>query len=131
MENKKKAPDNLSHTPIVTVDYENKDYAKPTDAKFLSIGCATWTKHLQDKEKAYSAKVWRHTGEKWSRQSEELPLWRVLDLAILLIATIKEKKSVLEEFVQEPQKNKDLKDFIRNSPDVYESRLEELKRLLE
>ena len=30
-----------------------------------------------------SAKVWRHTGEKWSRQSEELPLHRVLDLAIL------------------------------------------------
>ena len=30
-----------------------------------------------------SAKVWRYTGEKWSRQSEELPLHRVLDLAIL------------------------------------------------
>jgi hypothetical protein len=30
-----------------------------------------------------SAKVWRHTGGKWSRQSEELPLHRVLDLAIL------------------------------------------------
>ena len=27
--------------------------------------------------------MWRHTGEKWSRQSEELPLHRVLDLAIL------------------------------------------------
>ena len=23
-----------------------------------------------------SAKVWRHTGEKWSRQSEEMPLHR-------------------------------------------------------
>ena len=31
-----------------------------------------------------SAKVWRYTGEKWSRQSEELPLHRVLDLAILV-----------------------------------------------
>ncbi|WP_249650981.1 DUF6530 family protein, partial [Lysinibacillus sp. D4A3_S15] len=31
-----------------------------------------------------SAKVWRHTGGKWSRQSEELPLHRVLDLAILV-----------------------------------------------
>lgn len=31
-----------------------------------------------------SAKVWRYTGEKWSRQSEELPLHRVLDLAILI-----------------------------------------------
>ena len=48
-------------------------------------------------EKVYSAKVWRDTGEKWSRQSEELPLWRVLDLAILLTATIKGKESSLEE----------------------------------
>ena len=31
-----------------------------------------------------SGKVWRHTGEKWSRQSEELPLTRILDLAILV-----------------------------------------------
>ena len=31
-----------------------------------------------------SAKVWRYTGEKWSRQSEELPMHRVLDLAILV-----------------------------------------------
>ena len=28
--------------------------------------------------------MWRHTGDKWSRQSEELPLHRVLDLAILV-----------------------------------------------
>jgi hypothetical protein len=31
--------------------------------------------------------VWRHTGGKWSRQSEELPLHRVLDLAILVCRT--------------------------------------------
>lgn len=31
-----------------------------------------------------SAKVWRHTGGKWSRQSEELPLHRVIDLAIMV-----------------------------------------------
>jgi len=35
-----------------------------------------------------SAKAWRHTGEKWSRQSEELPLHRVLDLAILVTRTL-------------------------------------------
>jgi hypothetical protein len=34
-----------------------------------------------------SAKVWRHTGGKWSRQSEELPLHRALDLAILICRT--------------------------------------------
>jgi hypothetical protein len=35
-----------------------------------------------------SAKVWRYTGEKWSRQSEELPLHRILDLAILECETL-------------------------------------------
>ena len=47
----------------------------------LSLGLAQWN----DRGKVdISAKVWRYTGEKWSRQSEELPLHRVLDLAILV-----------------------------------------------
>ena len=68
MENKK-APSWLSHKPIITVDYENKD-ADAGDAKFMSIGHATW-----DAED-YSAKIWRwaYNGERWSRQSEEIPL---------------------------------------------------------
>ena len=49
--------------------------------KGLSLGLAQWN----DRGKVdISAKVWRHTGEKWSRQSEELPMHRVLDLAILI-----------------------------------------------
>ena len=52
-----------------------------TDAQGLSLGLAQWN----DRGRVdISAKVWRHTGEKWSRQSEELPLHRVLDLAILV-----------------------------------------------
>ena len=67
---------------IVTEDYENIDGRKAynTDAKGLSLGLAPWN----DRGKLdISAKVWRYTGEKWSRQSEELPMHRVLDLAIL------------------------------------------------
>ena len=49
--------------------------------KGLSLGLAQWN----DRGNVdISAKVWRHTGEKWSRQSEELPIHRVLDLAILV-----------------------------------------------
>lgn len=49
--------------------------------KGLSLGLAQWN----DRGKVdISAKVWRHTGDKWSRQSEELPMHRVLDLAILI-----------------------------------------------
>jgi len=79
-----KIPAILKHKPvIVSENYENVDgrYAYNTDAKGLSLGLAQWN----DRGKVdISAKVWRHTGEKWSRQSEELPLHRVLDLAIFV-----------------------------------------------
>ncbi|NLI61353.1 MAG: hypothetical protein GX375_07990 [Clostridiales bacterium] len=82
-----KIPTNLKHKPVViSENYENVDgrYAYETDAKGLSLGLAQWN----DRGKVeISAKVWRHTGSKWSRQSEELPLHRVLDLAILVCRT--------------------------------------------
>ncbi|NLP43781.1 MAG: hypothetical protein GX351_04050 [Peptococcaceae bacterium] len=83
-----KIPTNLKHKPvIVSENYENVDgkYAYKTDAKGLSLGLAQWN----DRGKVdISAKVWRHTGDKWSRQSEELPLHRVLDLSILVCRTL-------------------------------------------
>jgi len=79
-----KIPTTLKHKPVITVEnYENVDgrYAYNSDAKGMSLGLAQWN----DRGKVdISAKVWRYTGEKWSRQSEELPLHRVLDLAILV-----------------------------------------------
>ncbi|SFB61878.1 hypothetical protein SAMN05216312_11965 [Cohnella sp. OV330] len=83
-----KIPTSLKHKPvIVSENYENVDgrYAGHTDAKGLSLGLAQWN----DRGKVdISAKVWRYTGEKWSRQSEELPLHRVLDLAILVARSL-------------------------------------------
>jgi hypothetical protein len=80
-------PVTLKHKPvIVSNNYENIDgrSAYSTDAKGLSVGLAQWN----DRGKVdVSAKVWRYTGEKWSRQSEELPMHRILDLAILLCRT--------------------------------------------
>jgi hypothetical protein len=79
-----KIPTMLKHKPVIVCEnYENVDgrYAYHTDAQGLSLGLAQWN----DRGKVdISAKVWRYTGEKWSRQSEELPLHRVLDLAILI-----------------------------------------------
>ena len=77
-------PTTLKHKPvIVSENYENVDgrNAYHSDAKGLSLGLAQWN----DRGKVdISAKVWRYTGEKWSRQSEELPMHRVIDLAILI-----------------------------------------------
>ncbi|MEA4860547.1 hypothetical protein SDC9_100261 [bioreactor metagenome] len=82
-----KIPTSLKHKPVIVVnDYENVDgkVANESDAKGLSIGLAQWNDRGSVEA---SAKVWRHTGEKWSRQSEELPLHRVLDLALLVCRT--------------------------------------------
>ena len=83
-----KIPTVLKHKPvIVSENYENVDgrNAYNSDAKGLSLGLAQWN----DRGKVdISAKVWRYTGEKWSRQSEELPLHRVLDLAILVLRAL-------------------------------------------
>ena len=80
-------PVTLKHKPVIAVEnYENVDgrAAYDSEAKGLSIGLAQWN----DRGRVdASAKVWRYTGEKWSRQSEELPLHRVLDLAILIVRT--------------------------------------------
>lgn len=78
----------LKHKPvIVSENYENVDgrMAYGSEAKGLSLGLAQWN----DRGRVdASAKVWRYTGDKWSRQSEELPLHRVLDLAILLVRSM-------------------------------------------
>lgn len=79
-----KIPTTLKHKPVfVAEDYSNIDgrEAYESDAKGLSLGLAQWNERGKVD---ISAKVWRHTGDRWSRQSEELPLHRVLDLAILI-----------------------------------------------
>lgn len=79
-----KIPVTLKHKPVIVAEnYENVDgrSAYNSEAKGLSLGLAQWN----DRGRVdISAKVWRYTGEKWSRQSEELPLHRALDLAILI-----------------------------------------------
>lgn len=84
-----KIPTTLKHKPVyVAENYEEVDgrSAGNTDAKGLSLGLAQWN----DRGKVdVSAKVWRYTGEKWSRQSEELPMHRVLDLALLILSAKK------------------------------------------
>ena len=80
-------PFNLAHKPLLAVSYAAYDgpYANKTDAYYLSIGRAQWAAHY---EETFSAKVFRHSGARWSRQSEELPLHRVIDLATMVAAAL-------------------------------------------
>lgn len=128
------APDHLQHKPIIAVEDYHKDkdgiYAGDSDAKVLSIGRAQY----DDEE--FSAKVLRHKNGKWSRQSEELPLHRVLDLAILLVASNKRATtgqdvvSSLSEKVIDFSSLPDLLSYYKANQNELQPRLDELKRLL-
>ena len=83
-------PTHLNHRPIIK--WENYDkvdghYFKSTDAKGLSVGLAQWNSPNEE-EPDISVKVWRHTGEKWSRQSEEIPPHRLVDMTSLLCSAL-------------------------------------------
>jgi len=129
-----KSPKYLQHQPIISVnDYDKIDalYANNTDVKALSIGKAQYDKNQ------ISLKVWRHTDEKWSRQSEELPIHRNLDLSILFLASISVDesahypKSNLREEIDIPTDVQNIKDYYEDNKKFIEPRLKELKRLLE
>ena len=79
-----KIPVALKHKPVFTAeDYDiiDRGLSPESEAKGLSLGLAQWNDRGNLE---ISAKIWRYTGEKWSRQSEEMPLHRVLDLAMLI-----------------------------------------------
>jgi hypothetical protein len=80
-------PTTLRHKPVIVCeDYNLIDGREdPSETKGLSVGLAQWNERGK---MDISAKIWRYTGKKWSRQSEEMPLYRVIDLAILICRTI-------------------------------------------
>ncbi len=127
-------PEHLQHKPIIAVnDYDKKDrqYAPNSDAKALSIGQAQYD------EDEISAKVFRHTGQNWSRQSEELPIHRVLDLAIFIVASMQStsggQKSVssLKETIIAPGRHQELLDYYKANKKILKPSLDELKKLLD
>lgn len=130
----RKIPLHLKHQPIIAVDnYDKIDskYADHTDAKSLSIGQAQYD---QDE---ISLKVWRYVSDKWSRQSEELPIHRNIDLSILFLASLLtdtdakySQSSLREEIVNEPNVNL-ITDYYDNHKEKLRPRLEELKKLLD
>ena len=129
-----KIPTHLKHKPIIVVnDYEKIDsiYANKSDVKALSIGKAQYDNNQ------ISLKVWRHTGKKWSRQNEEIPIHRNIDLTILLIGSlltdISSKyptTSLREEIINEP-KVIDIQNYFKQNENSLKPRLEELKSVLD
>ena len=100
-------PRNRKHKPIIAVDYTPIDEkAGAGDAEFISIGKAQWN------NEDISAKVFRVRSDGGgSRQSEELPLWRVLDLATLIISRLAGQESSLNESIVSQEDVSLLDDF--------------------
>ena len=105
-----------------------------TDAKALSIGSAQY-----DSDEI-SLKVFRYIGQ-WSRQSEELPIHRVLDLSILLLRALVPEQNILlqspistrmremKDMSSEKSKD-DILNHCKNDRSNLLPRIEELKYLL-
>lgn len=88
-----KVSEKRKHKPVlVTKSYPTVDgmYANNTDVVDLDIGLAQW-----DNDEV-SAKVWRTTREKkkFSRQSEDIPLHRILDLTLLLLEALENSEKI-------------------------------------
>ena len=73
-------PEQIAHKPVFALPYNAHDPRQPgdSDVQWLSVGWSQW----DDDEP--SAKVVRFSGERWSRQSEELPLARLIDLVTVV-----------------------------------------------
>ena len=92
-------PETLRHKSLYALPYQSFDglYEREwTDAQYISLGLAQW-----DSANDISLKMLRFAykdasrtkGEgKWSRQSEELPLHRPIDMVILTVLTLFENE---------------------------------------
>ena len=131
-----KSPKHLSHKPLVSVnDYDKVDgmYRNNTDAKALSIGYAQYDNN------EIAMKVWRHVNGHWSRQSEELPIHRNLDLTILLLHVLFDEAPNPDSFLVKAKtlfsEDQDggiaaIKEYYEINKKFLEPRLKELRELL-
>lgn len=89
----------LEHQPLRAVPYFAHDgkWANKTDAQYLSLGRAQWAKA------DLSVKVFRYVETRWSRQSEELPVHRAVDLVIFAAVALFGKSDELPANTLEKQ----------------------------
>lgn len=79
-------PQHLDHKPVYALPYEHFDgiHASHTDMQYISLGIAQYN------HDEVSIKTMRHTGAKgkWTRQAEELPIHRPIDMTLFLAKAI-------------------------------------------
>lgn len=123
-------PTHLGHKPIVACDYTR---IEESDVRFMSIGRAIYAN-----DEDLSVKIWRHNGDRWKRSSEELPIARLADAFLLLLASIKSSQeqdmkdnlSYLQEQKVSENDMSFLLECIKNSGGRLKTSLKEIQRIL-
>ncbi len=135
-----KTPTYLKHQPFIVVDNYNKFELFPdtTDAMAMSIGFAQWSKDEKDpNNKDISAKVYRNVDGRWSRQSEELPIHRVINLCILTLASLiteSESNNPITDFKEKVIDEENLvfiRKYFKENEKKLLPRIEELQRVID
>ena len=128
----KDIPTWLMHRPIIAAPYDKISWNDETsDAKYVSIGHATY-----DNEDL-SVKIFRTTGSgRWSRQSEEVPIYRVGYMMQLLLTSIKYAQDkttqtrMNEEIISEDEM-KFLKQNLKSHGMQIKQSIKEIRRLID
>jgi len=127
-------PSWLSHKPVLACRYEDASLSVE-DAKFISIGKATYGQDCA------SIKIWRKTKDenRWSRQSEEVPIHRVGYLMQMLLAAVRlvqapDGEPPVESALREEIQTEDCISFLRKAissdREAIKKSLSEIKRLI-
>lgn len=77
-------PQHLAHKPVYALPYSAFDgpYAGNTDMQYITVGLSQW-----DPDEI-SIKTMRFVRAKWTRQAEEIPLHRAVDMALFLAKAV-------------------------------------------
>ena len=128
----KNIPTWLAHKPIVACRYGNGFGDDSGDAKYLSVGRAQYD------QQCVSVKVFRHSGERWSRQSEEIPIHRLGYLMQMFLSTVRllqseqlPKQTSLHEEIVCPEELDFLRSEFHKNRDEIIGSLEEIKTILQ
>ena len=121
-------PMHLSHKPIYAANYDDlTGYDVGRDAKYVSVGLAQY-----DPE-GISVKIFRESNGRWSRQSEELPLFRAFTPARALLKSIlMTQDHTAKDGAPLVVKNPVLTEIFVNAlgdPDVREELVREMKEM--
>lgn len=126
-------PMGLAHKPIIACNYEDACPDDDDDARFISVGRAQYNNNQA------SVKIFRHSEKRWSRQSEEVPIFRLGYMMQMLLTAIlhlqenddKTFQTNLNEEIIDPEALNFLREEVRSNRAYLKESFGEIRALLE